>query len=131
MANKLDPMDLKQIIGLHMDRISNKTAELQGKLGKHLEAVVSGNFSCGDHPKINYKRAMGIIQLQKSNGAERLDKAFERALHAGIFSFQRLKTCLKTIPSRTYRVTPIHAGLPIINKPFKKGNLTSNFHLLL
>lgn len=69
--------------------------KLAAKHGKHVEALVSGLFSNGDYPEINYKRAMGIIQLQKSYGAERLDKACERALQAGIFSYQRVKNMLK------------------------------------
>jgi hypothetical protein len=68
---------------------------LAAKHGKHVEALVNGILSNGDYPEINYKRAMGVIQLQKSYGAERLDKACERALQAGIFSYQRLKNMLK------------------------------------
>ncbi|MDZ7848662.1 MAG: IS21 family transposase [Owenweeksia sp.] len=69
--------------------------KLAGKHGKHVEALVSGILSNGDYPEINYKRAMGLIQLQKTYGAERVDNACERALQAGIFSYQRVKNILK------------------------------------
>jgi hypothetical protein len=69
--------------------------KLAGKHGKHVEALVSGILSNGDYPEINYKRAMGIIQLGKTYGDERVDNACERALQAGIFSYQRVKNILK------------------------------------
>ncbi|MDZ7848183.1 MAG: transposase [Owenweeksia sp.] len=51
--------------------------KLAGKHGKHVEALVSGILSNGDYREINYKRAMGLIQLQKTYGAERVDNACE------------------------------------------------------
>jgi len=63
--------------------------------GKQVEAMINGILAYGDYPEINYKRAMGVIQLHRTYGSERLDKACERALQAGIFSYQRLKNMLK------------------------------------
>jgi len=68
---------------------------LARKHGEHVASLVKGIFSNGDYPEINYKRAMGIIQLQKSYGAVRLDKACKRAVEAEIYSYQRLKNILK------------------------------------
>jgi len=65
------------------------------KQGKNVEALVKGIFTNGDYPEINYKRAMGVIQLQKSYGSQRLDRACKRAVDADIFSYQRLKNILK------------------------------------
>lgn len=38
---------------------------------------------------------MGVIQLHKSYGSERLEKACKRAVDAEIYSYQRLKNILK------------------------------------
>ena len=70
-------------------------ATLARKHGNHVEALVKGICSNGDYPEINYKRAMGIIQLHKSYGSERLDRACKRAVDADIFSYRRLKNILE------------------------------------
>ena len=38
---------------------------------------------------------MGVIQLHKLYGSERLNKACERALYGGTFSYNRVKNILK------------------------------------
>ena len=49
MANKLDPMDLKQIISLHLDGLSNrKIAELLG-IGRNTVNSYMQLFRAGDH----------------------------------------------------------------------------------
>lgn len=70
-------------------------ATLAGKHGPHVETLVKHILTNGDYPEINYKRAMGVIQLHKSYGTERLEKACKRAVDADIFSYQRLKNILK------------------------------------
>lgn len=70
-------------------------AKLARKQGEYVESLVRGLFGNEDYPEINYKRAMGIIQLQKIYGAERLNKACKRAVEAEIFSYRRLKNILK------------------------------------
>jgi len=57
--------------------------------------MVKGLFGNEDYPEINYKRAMGIIQLKKLYGAERLNNACKRAVEAEIFSYLRLKNILE------------------------------------
>jgi len=65
------------------------------KHGKQVEAFIKGILSNGDYPEINYKRSMGILQLHRAYGSDRLNKACDIALHAGIFSYHRLKNMLK------------------------------------
>jgi SRSO17 transposase len=48
-----------------------------------------------DYPETAYKRAMGIIQLHRTYGSQRLDKACERALFAGTCSYKRISNILK------------------------------------
>lgn len=64
------------------------------KHGEWVGRLVRGLFAKGDYPEINYKRAMGIIQLHKSYGNQRLDRACQRAVEAEIFSYRRLKNIL-------------------------------------
>lgn len=68
--------------------------KLARKQGEWVGAMVRGLFDKGDYPEINYKRAMGIIQLHKSYGTQRLDNACQRAVEAGIYSYKRLKNIL-------------------------------------
>ncbi len=63
--------------------------------GEQVEAFISGILSNGDYPEINYKRAMGVIQLHRGYGSVRLDNACGKAIQAGIYSYQRLKNILK------------------------------------
>ncbi len=70
-------------------------ATLAGKHGPHVEAFVKHLLAEGDYPESSYKKAMGVIQLHKSYGSERLEKACKRAVDAEIYSYQRLKNILK------------------------------------
>jgi len=48
-----------------------------------------------DYPEIGYKRAMGVIQLHKEYGSERLNNACQRALYANAFKYNVIKNILK------------------------------------
>lgn len=65
------------------------------KHGNHVLAFVEGVLSQGDYPETAYKRSMGVIQLQRTYGSQRLNNACKRAIEAGTFSYHRLKNILK------------------------------------
>lgn len=65
------------------------------KLGPHVEALVKAIFTNRDYPELDYKRALGIIQLKKDYDPERLDKACEKIYLAGSTSYHRVKNILK------------------------------------
>ena len=65
------------------------------KIGVNVELFMTGLFLQADYPEINYKRANGILQLAKTYGKERLDKACLLAVYHDIYSYQRLKNILK------------------------------------
>jgi len=67
---------------------------LARRQGPWVEDFISALIDQGDYPEVNYKRAMGVIQLHKNYGPERLNRACKRALAAGIFSYRRLKNIL-------------------------------------
>lgn len=47
------------------------------------------------YPEIGYKRVMGLIQLYKNYGSERLDKACKKALELDVVSYKRIQNILK------------------------------------
>lgn len=63
--------------------------------GKHVVRCVAQIIDKVDYPEIGYKRAMGVIQLHKSYGAERLDNACKRALQADAVSYKHIQNILK------------------------------------
>ncbi|MCK0124434.1 IS21 family transposase [Gelidibacter sp. F2691] len=63
--------------------------------GKNVEACIDTIIASGDYPEIGYKRAMGLIQLQKSYGSQRLDSACKRAIQADAVAYQRIRNILK------------------------------------
>ena len=64
-------------------------------LGPNVLACVTGLFTGSDYPETAYKRAMGIIQLSKGYGKERLDAACHRAIYAEAVSYNRIKNILE------------------------------------
>lgn len=68
------------------------------RAGKHGDAVlrfISGLLQENEYPEVNYKRAMGVIQLAKHYGSERLNKACDRALYGKSYSYRMVKNILK------------------------------------
>jgi len=48
-----------------------------------------------DYPEIGYKRALGVIQLHRAYGSQRLDQACKRALYTDTCSYIRIKNMLE------------------------------------
>ncbi|WP_286760656.1 IS21 family transposase [Salegentibacter sp. UBA1130] len=63
--------------------------------GKHVLGCIEKIITAVDYPEIGYKRAMGVIQLHKSYGSQRLDDACKRALQADAVTYLRIKNILK------------------------------------
>jgi transposase len=63
--------------------------------GSHVAACVGQIIAGVDYPEIGYKRAMGVIQLHRSYGSQRLDNACKRALQADAVSYKRIQNILK------------------------------------
>ena len=63
--------------------------------GNNVAACVEQIIANVDYPEIGYKRAMGVIQLHKSYGSQRLDNACKRALQADAVSYKRIQNILK------------------------------------
>ncbi len=65
------------------------------KHGTKVRAIIEQVFINCDYPETAYKRAMGIIQLHRTYGSERLNSACERALFAETCSYRRISNILK------------------------------------
>jgi transposase len=63
--------------------------------GHQVLSVINQVFINCDYPETAYKRAMGIIQLHRTYGSQRLDKACEIALHVQSCSYRRISNILK------------------------------------
>lgn len=69
--------------------------KLAARHGPSVQAFISGLLQENEYPEVNYKRAMGVIQLAKEYGDDRLSKACERAMYAHTYSYIRVKNILK------------------------------------
>tara|TARA_R110002049_G_C9140802_1_gene559595 strand:+ start:1054 stop:1716 length:663 start_codon:yes stop_codon:yes gene_type:complete len=63
--------------------------------GSNVVSCVEQIIASVDYPEIGYKRAMGVIQLHRSYGSQRLDSACKRALQADAVSYKRIQNILK------------------------------------
>jgi hypothetical protein len=72
---------------------------------KHGEAVmmfVEGLILQSDYPEIAYKRAIGVIQLHREYGSERLNNACQRALYGNALRYHTVKNILKNNLDKEY-----------------------------
>lgn len=90
---------IKEHLGSQHQQYSNWNPEyfdrLATKHGSHVRQYIKAVISQGDYPQVNYKRAMGIIQLAKGYGSQRLDNACQRALLADRHSLSLVKNILQ------------------------------------
>ncbi len=63
--------------------------------GYQSQTLITRLFQRADYPEINYKRANGILQLAKTYGNQRVDKACLRAVYYDAYSYQMIKNILK------------------------------------
>ena len=63
--------------------------------GNYVADCVEQIIAKVEYPEIGYKRAMGLIQLHKTYGDNRLNNACKRALQADAVSYKRIQNILK------------------------------------
>jgi transposase len=66
-----------------------------GKMGPHTQLMVESILRDRPHPEMGYRSCLGILRLEKTYGAERLEAACERALLVNARSYQPVKAILK------------------------------------
>lgn len=65
------------------------------KHGAFVLSFITGLLDHSDYPEVNYKRAMGVIQLHKIYGSKRLNDACERALYGNTYSYNMVRNILQ------------------------------------
>jgi transposase len=65
-------------------------------IGPQTAALVDAVIKARAHPEQGYRAALGIIRLEKHYGKERLEAAAKRALTIRAYSYQSVKSILKT-----------------------------------
>ena len=68
---------------------------LAKKHGESVMMFVDALIQQSEYPEIAYKRAMGIIQLHRKYGTERLNNACQRALYGQALKYHNVKNILK------------------------------------
>lgn len=63
--------------------------------GEYVVECVEKILGSQEYPEIGYKRALGVIQLHRAYGSQRLNDACKRALDTGACSYNRIKNILK------------------------------------
>ena len=64
-------------------------------LGRNVEAVIAKVLKDAKYPPQGFRACLGILNLEKSYGAPRLDRACQRALVYGLCSYRRIQNMLK------------------------------------
>ena len=68
---------------------------MAAKHGEYVLRLIEGVFSGNHYPETQYKRAQGIIQLNKQYGSLRLNKACKKALELESYSYNHVRNILK------------------------------------
>lgn len=63
--------------------------------GEHVLKYVENILASQDYPEVGYKRALGVIQLYRAYGSQRLNDACKRALDTDACSYSHIKNILK------------------------------------
>lgn len=69
--------------------------KMASKHGNDVITIIDKIMTNCDYPETAYKRAMGIIQLHRTYGSERLNNACKRALYVGANSYKHISNMLK------------------------------------
>lgn len=77
------------------------------KHGENVVLCVNSIIASFDYPEIAYKRVMGLLQLSKAYGSERLDKACGIAVIADITSYNRIKNILRNNIDQTFKAEEV------------------------
>ena len=75
---------------------------LAKKHGEFVMLFVEELIRQSDYPEIAYKRAMGVIQLHRQYGSERLNNACQRALYGNALRYHSVKNILKNNMDKEY-----------------------------
>lgn len=64
------------------------------KIGEDVKEIVNKVLITKEHPEQAFKVCMGILNMEKKYGKERLNRACKRALNYGLYSYKGIKNIL-------------------------------------
>lgn len=79
----------------HAEWTPTRILEWAEKVGPFTRALCEAILRERRHPEWGYRSCLGLFRLAKKYGAERLDAACRRALHAGARSYRSVQTILQ------------------------------------
>ena len=79
----------------YLDWTPSRLVDWAAKTGPQCAKVIDQILKRRPHPEMGYRSCMGIIQLGKGVGPQRLEAACARALRFGTCSYQSIKSILK------------------------------------
>jgi len=85
------PANIQAVNEFSFDKMMNWAASI----GKYTEEVITSIIDTRPHPDQARKSCMGILQMSKKVGRERLEKACQRALFYGNYGYRVIKLILE------------------------------------
>jgi transposase len=79
----------------HLEWTPSRLINWGKTVGPHTAAVVEHVIRSKPHPEQGYRSALGLLRLSDRFGAERLERACERAIAMRSASYRTVKTMLK------------------------------------
>jgi transposase len=80
----------------HADISPTQLIERAARIGPDTERLISDILNTRRHPEQGYRASLGILQLEKQYGAERLELAATRAMLTGLRRCRQMETMLKS-----------------------------------
>lgn len=72
-----------------------------------MAAVIAAVLEDAKYPPQGYRACLGILNLEKSYGAPRLDRACQKALSCGLCSYRRIQNMLKLCLEEEHEQLPL------------------------
>jgi len=80
----------------HLEWTPGRLIDWGGKVGPHCARVVAQILQDKPHPEMGYRSCLGLLRLSRVYGAERLERAAQKAVACGACSYQSIKSMLQT-----------------------------------
>ena len=80
----------------YLEWTPTRIIEWAGKVGPFTARLVESILTSKPHPEMGYRSALGVIRLERTYGAERLEAASTRAVRMKLYRFQSVKSMLKS-----------------------------------
>lgn len=97
----------------HLQWTPSRLIDWAAKTGPHCAKVVEEILHRQPHPEMGYRSCLGIINLGKGAGLERLEAACKRALHFKVCSYRSVKSILQS----RLENQPLEEQLPLPSPP--------------